>query len=48
MSDEELDRAIAGEGFDPIAERSYGPGLRDRIVRAIADRRLREHPPEGD
>jgi hypothetical protein len=47
MSDEELDRAIASEGFDPIAERSHGPGLRDRVVRAIADRRLAENPPEG-
>jgi hypothetical protein len=47
MSDDKLDRAIAGEGFDPTAERSHGPGLRDRVVRAIANRRLREHPPEG-
>ncbi len=47
MSHEELDRAIASEGFDPTAERSRGPGLRDRVVRAIADRRLDENPPEG-
>ncbi len=41
------ERAIASEGFDPIAERSYGPGFRDRVVRAIANRRLDENPPEG-
>jgi hypothetical protein len=47
MSHEELDRAIASEGFDPIAERSHGPDLRDRVVRAIANRRMDENPPEG-
>jgi hypothetical protein len=45
LTDAELDREIADAGFDPAAERATGPGLRERVVRALADRELERNPP---
>jgi hypothetical protein len=36
----ELDREIAQAGFDPEAERAFGPGLRERVVEAIMKQEL--------
>jgi hypothetical protein len=47
LTDDELDREIAKVGFDAARERAKGPGLRQRVVRAIARRRLEDDPPPG-
>jgi hypothetical protein len=31
----EVDREIAAVGFDPEAERAFGPGLRERVMKAL-------------
>jgi hypothetical protein len=36
----DLDREIARVGFDPEAERAFGPGLRERVVEALMRREL--------
>ena len=40
----ELDREIASVGFDPEAERAFGPGLRERVVRALLKKEIAETP----
>lgn len=48
LTSAELDREIAEAGFDPEAERAHGPGLRERVVRAIRDRESpAEEPSSG-
>jgi len=40
----ELDREIASVGFDPEAERAFGPGLRERVVVALLKKEIAETP----
>ncbi len=40
----EVDREIAAAGFDPEAERAFGPGLRERVVEAIMKKEIEESP----
>ncbi len=40
----ELDREIASVGFDPEAERAFGPGLRERVVEALLKKDIAEMP----
>ncbi|HEX4446679.1 MAG TPA: hypothetical protein VH044_08085 [Polyangiaceae bacterium] len=47
MSDEEVDREVEKVGFDPERERTRGPGLRERVLQAIAARFGDDDPPSG-